>query len=120
MDEYQYMYLDGHRADRQTVWLKPYYYVLNNILHQILYPNRGDSTYLRDDSQVVLDYFGDEFTKFSISRYIWIKIFDASEDVVKHYPYAPYIMHIIEHVSGIHFPTDNPHKKLRLYNMLSL
>ena len=39
---------------------------------------------------------------------------------MKHYPYAPYIMHIIEHVSGIHFPIDNSHKKLKLSNMLSL
>jgi hypothetical protein len=29
-------------------------------------------------------------------------------------------MHIIEHVSGIHFPTDNPHKVLKLSNKLSL
>ena len=100
--------------------MKPYYYVLNNILRQILYPKHGDSTFLRDDPQVVLDCFGDDFTKFSISRYIWIKIFDASEDVVKHYPYALYIMHIIEHVSGIHFAIDNPHKKLKLSNTLSL
>ena len=50
MDEYQYMYLDGHRADGKTVWLKPYYYVLNNILRQILYPKIGDSTNLHDDS----------------------------------------------------------------------
>ena len=69
---------------------------------------------------MVLDCFGDDFTKFSISRYIWIKIFDASEDVVKHYPYAPYIIHIFDHVSGIHFPTYNPHKKLKLSNTLSL
>ena len=33
MDEYQYMYLDDHRADGHTVWVKPYYYVLKNILH---------------------------------------------------------------------------------------
>ena len=39
---------------------------------------------------------------------------------MKHYPYAPYIMHIIEHVSGIHFPTENPHKVLKLSNKLSL
>ena len=49
-----------------------------------------------------------------------MKIFYASEDVVKHYPYAPYIMHIIEHVSSSHFPTDNPHKVLKLSNKLSL
>jgi len=29
MDEYQLMYLDGYHASEQTVWLKPYYYVLN-------------------------------------------------------------------------------------------
>ena len=55
MDEYQYMYLDGHRVDGKTIWLKPYYYMLNNILHQILYPKIGDSTNLCEDSQVVLD-----------------------------------------------------------------
>ena len=61
LEEYQHMYLDGHRADGQTVFLKPYYYVLNNILRQILYSKVGDSTYLRDDSQKVLQHFGDEF-----------------------------------------------------------
>ena len=62
MDEYQYMYLDGHHPDGKTIWLKPYYYVLNNILRQILYPKIGDSTNLCEDSQVVLDCFRDEFT----------------------------------------------------------
>ena len=94
--------------------------MLNNILHQILYPKIGDSTNLHADSQVLLDCFGDEFTKFSISHYIWDKIFVADEDVVKHYPYAPFIMHIIEHVLGIHFPSDAPHKVLKLSNKMSL
>jgi hypothetical protein len=70
MEEYQHMYLDGYPADGKTVYLKPYFYVLNNILRQILYPKVGDSTYLRDDSQKVLDRFGADFQKFSISRYI--------------------------------------------------
>ena len=61
-----------------------------------------------------------EFTKFSIIRYIWDKIFMASEDVVKHYLYAPFIMHIIEHVLGIHFPSDAPHKVLKLSNKTSI
>ena len=55
------MYLDGHTTDGQTVYLKPYYYVLNNILRQILYLKRGDSTFLHDDSQKVLRRFGDDF-----------------------------------------------------------
>jgi hypothetical protein len=78
------------------VYLKPYFYVLNNILRQILYLKRDDSTYLHDDSQKVLQRFGEDFDKFSVSRYIWNKIHDVSEDPVKHYPYAPYIMHVIE------------------------
>ena len=32
LEEYQHMYLDGYRANGQTVYLKPHYYVLNNIL----------------------------------------------------------------------------------------
>ena len=73
--EYQYMYQEGHVADGQTVWLKPYFYVLNNILRQTLYPKIVDSTFLQDDYPVVLDCFGDEFTRFSIGHYIWDKIF---------------------------------------------
>jgi hypothetical protein len=88
-EEYQHMYLDGYPADGQIVYLKPYFYVLNNILHQILYLKRHDSTYLHDDSQKVLQRFGDDFEKFSISRYIWNKIHDASEDPMRHLPYAP-------------------------------
>ena len=114
------MYLDGHTADGQTVYLKPYFYVLNNILRQILYSKRGDSTFLRDDSQKVLQRFGDDFQKFSISRYIWNKIHDATKDLVKHLPYAPYIMHVIEQVSGIQFPIDTQHDLLKISNKTSI
>ena len=89
------MYLDGCPADGQTVYLKPYFYVLNNILCQILYPKGGDSTYLHDNSQKVFQRFGEDFDKFSISHYIWNKIHDASEDPMRHLPYAPYLMHVI-------------------------
>ena len=85
-----------------------------------MYLKVGDSTFLHDDSQKVLQRFGDEFEKFSISRYIWNKIHDATEDLVKHLPYAPYIMHIIEHVSGIRFPYDSEHKLLKISNKTSI
>jgi hypothetical protein len=67
LEEYEHMYLDGYIADGQTMYLKPYFYVLNNILHQILYQKGSDSTYLRDGSQKVLQRFGDDFNKFSPS-----------------------------------------------------
>jgi hypothetical protein len=84
----------------------------------ILYPKIGDTTNLRDDSQKVLDRFGDDFQKFSISRYIWNKIHDTSEDPMKSLPYAPYIMHVIEQVSSIGFPTDAQYKLLKLANKM--
>lgn len=114
------MYMKGHRADGKTVWLKPYYYVLNNILRQSLYSKGGDATYIQDDSPVVLDCFGEAFTSFFVSHYIWNRIFHASEDVVKHFPYAPYIMHIIEQVLGIKFPIDAHHAMLMISNKTSL
>ena len=98
------MYMEGHKADGKTVWLKPYYYVLNNILRQILYPKGGDSTYLRDDSPVILDCFGEDLSPFFVSHYIWNMISSASEDVVRHFSYAPYLMHIIEQVQASSFP----------------
>jgi len=112
--------MDGHRANGKIFYLKPYYYVLNNILHQILYPKGDDSTYLRDDSPVVLDCFGEHLTKFFIGEYIWDRITQASEDVVRHFPYAPNIMHIIEQVSSIKFPTDACHTVLKISNKMSL
>jgi hypothetical protein len=121
MKEYQHMYLDGYPIDGKTVYLKPYFYVLNNILRQILYPKVGDSTYLCDDSQKVLDHFGADFQKFSISRYIWNKIHDTYEDPVRGLPYAPYLMHVIEQVSGICFPSDGSnHKLLKISNKISI
>ena len=39
---------------------------------------------------------------------------------MRHFPYAPYIMHIIEQVSGLSFPIDAPHRVLKDSNKLSL
>ena len=68
----------------------------------------------------MLQRFGDDFQLFSISRYIWNKIHDATKDPVKHLLYAPYIMHVIEQVSGIRFPIDSQHKLLKISNNTSI
>ena len=68
----------------------------------------------------MLQRFVEDFDKFSINRYIWNKIHDASEDPMRHLPYAPYLMHVIEQVSGIRFPTDSSHKVLKITNKTSI
>ena len=39
---------------------------------------------------------------------------------MKHLPYAPYIMHVIEQVSGIRFPYDTQQKLLKISNKTSI
>ena len=39
---------------------------------------------------------------------------------MKHLPYAPYIMHVIEQVSGIQFPIDTQHNLLKISNKTSI
>ena len=39
---------------------------------------------------------------------------------MRHLPYAPYIMHVIEQVSSIWFPIDSQHKLLKIYNKTSI
>ena len=39
---------------------------------------------------------------------------------MRHLPYAPYIMHVIEQVSGIWFPTDTQHNLLDISNKTSI
>ena len=68
----------------------------------------------------MLQCFGDDFEQFSISRCIWNKIHDASEDPMRHLPYAPYLMHVIEQVSGIRFPIDSQHRLLKISNKTSI
>ena len=39
---------------------------------------------------------------------------------MRHLPYAPYIMHVIEQVSGIRFPIDTQHNLLKISNKTSI
>ena len=39
---------------------------------------------------------------------------------MRHLPYAPYLMHVIEQVSGIRFPIDSQHKLLKISNKTSI
>ena len=44
---------------------------------------------------------------------MWTKIVDASVDPHKYLPYAPYLMHIIEQVSGMQFSDPCAHAPVR-------
>ena len=51
---------------------------------------------------------------FSVSRFIWAELSDSLDDARNDLTYAPYIMYIIERVSGIEFKKDVEHRPYRL------
>jgi hypothetical protein len=46
---------------------------------------------------------------FSVSRFIWTELSKALDDARNDFPYAPYVMYVIERVSGIEFKKDVEH-----------
>lgn len=83
------------------------------------YPNKGDTTNLLGNSKSVLHHFGTHCSKLSVSDYIWSELTLVSEDLIKHFLYAPYLMVIIDHVSEILFPKDVKHQPLKICYKLS-
>ena len=107
------MYKPGAHPDLKTTHLKPYFYVLNNLIRYTIDPKFGDSIHLRQDAPKILARFGANGGRFGVSDFMWNKIADASVDPNKYLPYAPYLMHIIEQVTGMQFSHPCIHAPVR-------
>jgi hypothetical protein len=90
--------------------LKPYFYVLNNLLRLTLDPKIGDSIHIMLDAPKVLCRFGVGGDWFFITDFMWHKIEQAANDPHKSLPYAPFLMYIIEQVVGCSFHHNAVHK----------
>jgi hypothetical protein len=90
--------------------LKPYFYVLNNLLCLTLDPKIGDSIHIMLDAHKVLCCFGAGGDRFSITDFMWRKIEQAANDTHKSLSYAPFLMYIIEQVVGRSFHHNAVHK----------
>src|SRR5436190_313815 len=55
---------------------------------------------------------------FNVTNFIWEEIIEVENDSRKGLPYAPYIMYIIEKVSGISFKKDMEHPMLKITRLL--
>ena len=101
--------------DGKTVGLKPVYYAMNNLLRQTINPKGGsDSTSLRKYATNLLSRMLPCNRKFSVSKFIWFELSKTLDDARNNFPYAPYIMYIIERVSGLIFKKDGQHKSYQL------
>ena len=90
-------------ADGKTVGLKTFYYAMNNLFRETINPKGGDSTSLRKYAKNLPARMALGNDAFSVSIFIWAELSDSLDDVRNDLPYAPYIMYIIESVSGIEF-----------------
>jgi hypothetical protein len=93
--------------------LNPYFYVLNNLLRATIDPKIGDSTTIQHHAPTILVCFGLD-KRFSLTNLIWRNIQEVSLDPHKSLPYAPYLIYIIEQVTGFSFAYDTNHPDWRI------
>jgi hypothetical protein len=104
------IYKPGKAVDFTTTHLKPYFYVLNNLLRLTLDPKIGDSIHIMLDAPKVLCCFAAGGDHFSITDFMWHKIEQAANNPHKSLPYAPFLMYIVDQVVGHSFHHNAVHK----------
>jgi hypothetical protein len=102
------MYVNPEQANGKTDGLKPHFYVLNNLLRATIDSKIGDSTSIQNHAPRILVCFGLD-KRFSVTDLLWHHIDEVSLTSTQSFPYAPYLMYIIEQVTGFDFPCDMKH-----------
>ena len=87
--------------------LKSFYYIMNNLFMITLNP-KDNATDLNGYITNVLSRFPSS-EKFNVPRFIWVELAYAMDDGRRSLPYAPYLMFVIERVTGMWFPKDCEH-----------
>jgi hypothetical protein len=99
------LYVDPAKANGKTEGLKPYFYVLNNLLCATIDPKVGDDTSVPNHTPTILVCFGLE-KRFSVTDLLWHHIQEVSLTSNQSFPYALYLMYVIEQVTGFGFHHD--------------
>jgi len=102
------LYIDPTKANGKIDGLKPYFYVLNNLLRATIDPKIGDATTVQNHAPTILVCFG-LGKRFSVTDLMWRHIQEVSLTSSQSFPYAPYLMYIIEQFTGFGFHHDVSH-----------
>lgn len=113
-DDIRFMYEHSNQATGMTTYLKSYYYILNLLFRETIHPKGGASTDLSRMSKSLLKKMAPGSDHFLVSRFIWYEVSTMLDDAKNGLPYAPYIMFIIERVSGIVFKKYVQHRPYSL------
>jgi hypothetical protein len=80
------------------------------MFRETIYPKGGsDSTSLRRFAPNLIARLLPGARPFSVSRFIWYNLVEVTKSGKCNLPYAPYIMYMIEMVSGVSFKKDAEH-----------
>lgn len=104
--EIAFMYVSPRVADGLVKGLKSTYYILNNLFRLTINPKIGSTSNLYGYGRNILVRFRPEGEPFSVSHFLCHRLGIASKDARKALPYAPYVMFIIERVTGYVFAKD--------------
>jgi len=101
-------------ADGKVKGLKSFYYILNNLIRHTINPKDGAASDLNGYVRNVLARFAPGGDKFCVTHFMWRELWIAMEDGRKGLPYAPYLMFMIERVTGYRFEKDGLHEKYKI------
>ena len=108
------MYLDRRAANGKVKGLKSYYYILNNLIRHTINPKDGAASDQNGYVRNVLARFALGGDKFNVPRFMWQEIRVAMDDARKGLPYAPYLMFVIERVTGYQFVKNGLHEQYKI------
>jgi hypothetical protein len=117
----RFMYPDSKRwSIRTTSDLLPFYAYLNRLFQSTMTPREGDSSNIPSYNRNFLVAMAPHLHEFEffVFDFIWREIKAISESHLKSCGYAPYIMHMIERVTGRTFGYDKEHHPLWIKNDL--
>jgi hypothetical protein len=112
--EIAFMYLGSKSSYDKVKGLKSYYYILNNLIRHTINPKDGATFDLNGYVRNVLARFA-LGGKFNVPRFMWQEIQVAMDDARKGLPiYTPYLMFVIERVTGYQFVKDGMHEQYKI------
>jgi hypothetical protein len=96
------------------------YAYLNRLFRRIVTPREGDGTKIPAYNKNIITTMAPNANRFefSVFDFIWEEINDISENPLKSYGYATYLIHMIERVTTRTFFCEKKHHPLQIKNDL--
>lgn len=102
----------GRVPDWSRTKLKSSYYIMNNLIRTTINP-KDNATDLNGYITNVLSRFPNG-ERFCVPRFIWVELGEAMDDGRRRLPYAPYLMFVIERVTGRRYNKDCTHTPYKI------